>query len=317
MTRILNEEKSTSRAHRRAHQALIWLKNYRRFKKVHYPLSIYLKHQLDLRRKRKRHDTKSEPNPAVRNNAHRPSVLYAKDRLVNLMRPTKMTKSRTSTELAKPRTFDHATVTKSYGTLNRKWSQWRAKTESFSRTPASPIKRSPSDSTVQTNNKFIEYIKETWVTRTTAPNHYPEPLHWNWKILPQKLRCYDLIPIMVIYGDPPSDNHHGAETRKFFELMLQYFTGDEFHKLKVEWEDIYWCESSDIQNKVTTGINFIKLVGEMADYFGNKRSKSHLFESRIWLQENIINKMRRILFDKLVDLGRLSSFELRHLSSFG
>ena len=51
LTMVINDEKSSYRANRRARQAIIWLKNYRRFKKVHYPFSIYLQHQIDLRHK--------------------------------------------------------------------------------------------------------------------------------------------------------------------------------------------------------------------------------------------------------------------------
>lgn len=298
LTRVVNEEKSSHRANRRAHQAIIWLKNYRRFKKIHYPLSIYLQHQLDLRRKRKNHDTVSEPNPAVASqNPHRPSIFHAKDKLVLLMKPTR-------TPLTKSRTFDNGNAI-GYGTLNRKWSKWRAKTENFPRSP------SKSDSSIPETNKFIEYVKETWVTK------YPdEPNHWNWKILPHKLKCYDLIPIMVIYSDQPNDNQHAVETRKFFEKIVHYFTGDEFHKLKVEWEDVYWCEAEDIHSKITTGVNFIKLVGEMSEYFWNKRSKP-LHETRKWLQDNIITELRTVLFQKLLELAKLTTFELRHLSSVG
>jgi hypothetical protein len=63
LTRVINEEKNAHKANRRAHQAIIWLKNYRRFKKIHYPFSIYLQHQLDMRKKRKGSDIVSEPNP--------------------------------------------------------------------------------------------------------------------------------------------------------------------------------------------------------------------------------------------------------------
>ena len=259
----------------------------------------------------------SEPNPAVASNSsRRSSVFYAKEKIVSLTH-----------SLKKSRTFDNGTLRATSGTINRKWSKWRQKSYDFSRSPRSPGKTPSGENgnggqngNADTTNKFVEFVKETWVTK------YPkEPNHWNWKILPQKLKCYDLIPIMVFFaGDNGNAAHaaeqaHALETKNFFQLILRYFTSKEFHKYKVEWETSgrYWCEADHIHDRVKTGTNFVKLLGEMVFYFGNSRAREHLHETRLFIQDKLVDEFRRSCFNNLLELAKLSAFELRHVSRQG
>jgi hypothetical protein len=97
---------------------------------------------------------------------------------------------------------------------------------------------------------------------------------------------------MIIYGDAPNDDHHAKETRNFFYLICEFFIGPSFSKMKVDWGDTSWCEAEDIHNMITTGVNYIKLISEMASYlFTYKRQKKYLFETRQWLQDKIIGRV--------------------------
>ena len=110
-------------------KAIIWLKNYRRFKKVHHSISIYLQHQVNFGRKsRLTPHCNSEPNPALQSNvSQRSSVFMAKDKLVSFTQ-----------SLTKSRTFDNGKFKSS--SIHKKWPKWRTKSTDL---PSIPLPSSP------------------------------------------------------------------------------------------------------------------------------------------------------------------------------
>ena len=90
--------------------------------------------------------------------SQRSSVYYGVDKVVSITR-----------SITKSRTFDHGSKRYSVKSLN-KFTKWRQKSESGYGTDSNPIANKSFDniSAPDDTNKFVEFVKETWVTKYPA-----------------------------------------------------------------------------------------------------------------------------------------------------
>ena len=132
-----------------------------------------------------------------------------------------------------------------------------------------------------------------------------EYIHWNWSNLVERLECFDLIPDILL-GEEMTLKIH-SDTNTFFERLLNLFTTDKFHHIKVEWKDSY-AEDEKTRRYVKVLTNFIKLLIRLYRYHAEKGRRTHQAAEKAY---SILETMRDDLFNRLLDLGSLSGHDLR------
>ena len=94
---------------------------------------------------------------------------------------------------------------------------------------------------------------------------------------------------MVFFDEQGGE--HVEETKRFFVHLASYFSGDDFHSLRVGWENEFWTEEDQIQlvvqnQKYFLAFNFTLRI--FLDHIFSSKFKRELILSNFWEKWSVI-----------------------------
>lgn len=93
---------------------------------------------------------------------------------------------------------------------------------------------------------------------------------------------------MVFFDEQGGE--HVEETKRFFVHLASYFSGEDFHSLRVGWENEFWTEEDQIQLVVQNQKHFLHsiLPKRFLDHIFSSKFKRELTLSNFWEKWSVI-----------------------------